>query len=180
MHRSSATTGQAGTTAGKSSPPSGKPPCVVTRGITQPQTRSPAGDLSHGFPAPRHPVAGPDHLVFRAEDKSVRSRRPVRAVSARSLAQVIRRPGLRLANKVRIGFTLGVRRGPVTGVEFKGVSAGEQRQDTKREVHHGFSPATAMPRRSGNAGPRSFACEDTDNGKCPLFANRVRSRDSGH
>jgi hypothetical protein len=138
------------TALGKRSPPSGKQPSVVSRGITQRRTHSPAGDFSHGFPAPRHPVGGPDHLVFLAEDKSVHSRRPAPAVSTQLFAQTVPATGLCLGAQVGTMLTLRVGRGPGSGVEFKGKSAGEQRQNTKREVHHGFPEATAMPRWQGN------------------------------
>ena len=57
----------------KRSPPSGRQLAVVLRGNTPQHTLSPAGDISHGFPAPRPSVGEPDHLVFLLEGKSVRS-----------------------------------------------------------------------------------------------------------
>ena len=53
-----------GTGSEKSSPPSGRLVSVVVRGITQQHTPSPAGDISHGFPAPRQLVGGPCQFVF--------------------------------------------------------------------------------------------------------------------
>ena len=156
MLRSSTPAGQAGTTLPKSSPPSGKQASVVLRGYTQQHTHSPAGDLSHGFPAPRHFVGGPDHLVFRAEDKSLHSRQPAGAFSAQLLAPEVRGAGLRLGAQVGTMFTLIAGWGPGGGVEFKCKSAGEQRQNTKREVHHGFPGATAMPRWRWKPLSRSF------------------------
>jgi len=156
MLRSSAAAGQAGTILSKSSPPSGKQPSVVSRGITQQRTHSPAGDFSHGFPAPRHLVGGPDHLVFPAEDKSVHSRQPAQAVSVQLLAPEVRGAGVCLGAQVGTVFTLIAERGPGDGVKFKGKSAGEQRQNTKREVHHGFPKATAMPCWRGKTLSRPF------------------------
>ena len=94
---------------------------------------------------------GPDHLVFLAEDKSVHSRRPAQAVSENLLAPEIRGARMCLGSQEGTMFTLIVGRGPGGGVKFKGKSAGEQRQNTKREVNHGFPEATAMPRWQGKS-----------------------------
>ena len=142
---------------GKRSPPSGKQPSVVSRGITQQRTHSPAGDFSHGFPAPRHLVGGPDHLVFLAEDKSVHSRQPPPADSEQLLAPKVRGAGVCLGAQMGTVFTVIAGRGPGDGVELKCKSAGEQRQNTKREVHHGFPEATAMPRSQGKSFSRFFS-----------------------
>ena len=110
----------------------------MVRGNTQQQPHSPAGDVSHGFPAPRPSVRGPDHLVFLPEDKFVNSRQARWADSTRLSPRSALGVVIRLEAKVETVFVLLAQSAKGGGVEFHSKSASNQRQHNKREVYHWF------------------------------------------
>jgi hypothetical protein len=104
----------------------------VVRGNSQQQTHSPAGDISHGFPAPRPWVGGPDHLVFLPEDKFVNNRRARWADSSRVPQHSTLGVVVRLEAKFESVFVLMAQTAQGGGVEFDSESASNQRQHKKR------------------------------------------------
>jgi hypothetical protein len=104
----------------------------VVRGNPQQQTRSPAEDISHGFPAPRPWVEGPDHLVFLPEDKFVHSRQARRADSSRFPQHSTLGVVVRFEAKSETVFVLIAQTARGCGAEFHSKSASNQRQHNKR------------------------------------------------
>jgi hypothetical protein len=104
----------------------------VVRGIAQQHTHSPAGDISHGFPAPRPLVGGPDHLVFLPEDKFTHSPRVQCADSIQLAARAILTVVVSLEAKLEAVLVFFHLWSPDSGEEFNSKSARNQRQNKKR------------------------------------------------
>jgi hypothetical protein len=117
----------------------------VARGNPQPLTHSPAGDISHGFPAPQPWVGGPDHLVFLPEDKFVHDCQSRWADLNRLPPYSTLGVVVRLEAKVEAVFVLTPQSGQGGGVEFHGKSASNQRQYNKRKIYHASPKAASMP-----------------------------------
>jgi hypothetical protein len=90
----------------------------MVRGNPQQQTHSPAGDVSHGFPAPRPSVGGPDHHVFLPEDKFVNSRQACWADSTWLSLWSVLGVVIRLETKVEAVFVLMTQSAKGGGVKF--------------------------------------------------------------
>ena len=127
----------------------------MLRGNTQQPTHSPAGDFSHGFPAPQPVVGVPDHLVFLVEDKFVHSHQAQRANSTQLLTRAVLGVVVRLEAQVVAVFVLIAQRSSGLAKDLQNKSTSNQRQKTEGNIDHDFPIAAAVPQRRERPAPRA-------------------------
>ena len=83
------------------------------------------------------------------EDKFIRRGQARRADSTRVLARAVLGAFVRIGARVETKFVLIAQRSPGGRIDFKGQTTGKERQQTKRDIDHGFRSATLMPESPG-------------------------------
>ena len=118
------------------SPSSGRSPpgtCAL-RHADSTTLNSPGGDFGYMVSRHRDKIGEPDHIVFHRENKS----------AVINLVLSARVPALEVFGWNHQLKGLGLQRAR-SGEEFEGQASSYKRQDTKRDVYHGFPSAATMP-----------------------------------